>query len=147
MGQRTSEESLPVWRPWRRCRTPPPALKSHWDSSFFPLKSHGWAESSELVWGHESTFYPDGWFFWLKQLYLLLTHTSQIIGFWAVSLSSVTYLLTNEVTKSFIISSECLLGAWYMPEEFHSWVTGRRLSEKGWGIGNCKYIWHIVPDH
>ena len=54
----------------------------HRDSfPLFPFKNcHGWAESSELVSGHESTFSSDCWLFWLKHLSFLLT-----LAFWLLA--------------------------------------------------------------
>ena len=47
----------------------------HWDPfSLSPFKNcHEWAESSALVSGHESTFFPDCQLFWLKHLSFLST--------------------------------------------------------------------------
>ena len=87
-GKITSEERVSQsarFGEW--CRTQPPASMIHWDSfpnSIFPFENcHGWAESSELVSGHESTISPDCRILWLKHLSFLLTLASWIIGFWA----------------------------------------------------------------
>ena len=53
---------------------------------FFLFKNfHGWAESLEVVLGHESTFSPDCQLFWLKHLSCLLTLASRLLAFerWA----------------------------------------------------------------
>ena len=54
-------------------------IPQHPPLHLFPFKNNPvWAESLELVFRHESTFSPDSWLFWIKQLYLLLTLASQI---------------------------------------------------------------------
>ena len=68
-------------------RTQPPASVIPWDSlptphlPFFSFKNcHGWAESLELVSGHESIFCPDCWLYWLKHLSFLLAH--YLLNYW-----------------------------------------------------------------
>ena len=58
------------------CRPQPPGLMIHWDSSAspFPFKScRDWAETLELVLGHESIFSPEVQHFWLQRPSFLLT--------------------------------------------------------------------------
>lgn len=81
----TYEGSQMVCTQWTRMYTQPPASMSHWDSPQSPLFSFRnclmWAESWELVSAHKSIFSPDCWLCWLKQLYFLLTFTSQLLAF------------------------------------------------------------------
>lgn len=64
-------------------RPQPPGLMIHWDSSPspFPFKSClDWAESLELVSGHESIFSPEVQHFWLQRPSFLLTLDSQLLA-------------------------------------------------------------------
>ena len=64
--------------------THPPASLTHWDSvppSIFPLKTyHDCTKSLEFISGHESTFSPDCWLFWLKHLSFLFTLASWLLS-------------------------------------------------------------------
>ena len=89
------------------CRAWPPALMIHWDSfPFSRLKTvYGWAESLELISGLESSFSPDFWLFWLKQLSFLPTLASQVLAFelWAAkpesSYNRCSWTLMNPVEE------------------------------------------------
>ena len=54
---------------------------------FFSFKTcHHWIESLELILGHESTFSPDSWLFWLKHLSFLLTFAPFTFNQWVADL-------------------------------------------------------------
>ena len=94
-------------------RTQPPASVIPWDSlptphlPFFSFKNcHGWAESLELVSGHESTFSPDCWLFRLKWLSFLLhlplellvyKHRAAKPGFSYNSIENVTSVILKAI--------------------------------------------------
>lgn len=86
LGKITSKDSASPHAMKNDTEPQPPALMIHLDSScFFSFKNwHSWAESLELVLGHEFTFSPDCQLFWLERFSFLLTFASQIIAFWAV---------------------------------------------------------------
>ena len=78
------KESQPVCTQWRRMQNPTSCLDDslRFFPSFYPFKNYnGWAESLDLVLGHESTFSPDCQLFWVKHLSFLLTHTSRLLAF------------------------------------------------------------------
>ena len=64
------------WRIW------PPILMINWDGYHFSLLNCcGWAKSSELVSGHESTLFPDCWIFWINYLSSLPTFALWLLAF------------------------------------------------------------------
>lgn len=81
----THEGSQTVCTQCTRMYTQPLASMSHWDSPQSPLFSFRncliWAESWELFLARKSTFSPDCWLCWLKQLSFLLTLISRLLAF------------------------------------------------------------------